>query len=246
VAIERATAAEVINQAALECGLLPVADPYVSTDPAFVQMCGLLNTAGRALGQLYPWEQLRKSHQITTDALDTGSYELPDDFYYMINQTGWELTNRYPLLGPSSPQEWAFLNGRGLISSTIYVVFRMNAGEFQIYPNDPVVDGLDINFDYISRYWVAADPGPTGTASKATVSTDIILYEQELIACLLKVKWLDAKQFNSDSAKAEFQQLLDSYTGKNTGAKILNAGSYPTGFPYLNIFNNVPDGNWNQ
>lgn len=245
MALERETSAEIINAAALELGIPTAADPFASTDPAMLQLCGLLTTAGRQLTMRYPWEQLRKSHAIVTTGADTGTYELPDDFNYMVNQTGWERTNRYPLLGPSTPQEWAFLIGRGLISSTIYVTFRMNEGEFEIFPNDPVTDGLNINFDYISRYWVQPNGETEGTVSKTETSDDTILFESELIKAYLKVKWLDAKGFDSTKAEKIFGELFDSYTGADKGADIVSAGNSPRGFPYLSPWRNLPDGGFN-
>jgi len=83
-----ATAGKIINRAALEIGLPPQADPFASEDASFQQLVALLNTAGEELATAFQWEQLTRSYQFTTTALDTGDYDLPSDFLYMIPQSG--------------------------------------------------------------------------------------------------------------------------------------------------------------
>jgi len=110
---------DILNRVAAEVGMQPVAAPLESQDPFFVQLRYLLNTAGEELMQAYPWEQLVRSTNITTQAGDTGAYPLPTDFGHITNQTAWDNTNRIQLGGPLSASEWTRLRGRDLASSTI-------------------------------------------------------------------------------------------------------------------------------
>jgi hypothetical protein len=57
----------------------------------FKQLRGLLDSAGQELVELYEWVGLRRAWEITTVA-DQNEYDLPDDFAYMVNQTGWDRT----------------------------------------------------------------------------------------------------------------------------------------------------------
>ena len=98
------TANELLNRVAAEVGLEPVPDPLASVDANFIKMKYLLNTAGEELSQAYPWEFLVRENQILTQESDTGEYDLPSDFNYMINQTGWERNENVPLGGPLSAQ----------------------------------------------------------------------------------------------------------------------------------------------
>ena len=119
-----ATANDTLNRVAAEVGLTPIPDPWGSPKQEFEQMRYLLNIAGEELSQLYQWEFLMREHQIITSSSDTGNYDLPADFLYMINQTGWERAENVPLFGPLSPQDWQYLLGRDLVSYTIYASFR--------------------------------------------------------------------------------------------------------------------------
>ena len=172
------TAIEILNRVAAEVGLEPVADPFTSNEQHFRQMRYLLQTCGEELALAYPWEFLNETHQITTvAATDTGDYDLPSDFHYMIPQTGWERANNVPLGGPLNAQDWTYLLGRDLVSSTIYASFRLKAGQFSIFPQPPP-DGLDINFEYQRRTWVQDAAAPTVYTADVSVGSDTPLFER--------------------------------------------------------------------
>jgi hypothetical protein len=231
----------IINRAAVECGLLKDPNPLDSQDESFVQLSELLNAAGQEMVELNPWQILEKHFSVTTQATDSGSYDLPDDFSYMIDQTGWERTNRLPMGGPMSSQEWAWVEGRDLINSTMYASFKLQNNKFDIFPNNPVADGLDINFDYISRNWVQPEGTPApNTRDMVEAGTDIVFYEPILIIKFLKLKFLLAKGFDATAAVTEFETLFEGRVGRDTGATILSASNSRGIFPYLGMYTNVP------
>lgn len=235
-----ATANDILNRVAAEVGVEPVTDPYSSNDPTFVKLRYLLNIAGEELVEAYPWEHLQSEHQIVTDAATnpTAEYALPADFSRMINQTGWERSQRVPLGGPLSPQDWAYLKGRQLASNTLYASFRISEGLFKIYPSPPP-DGLDINFEYIRNTWVRSGTEPFDYFTEATDGSQTILFHRTLISRYLKVKFLEATGFDTTKAQDDFTQIFTFLTGTDKGAPVLNAGGRRT-YPYLGI-GNVPD-----
>lgn len=234
-----ATANDIVNRAALEVGLVPQNDVFSSQDVAFQQLTGLLNSCGQELVELHPWQVLVKEYSLTTQAGDDGKYDLPDDFAYMIDQTGWDRTNRVAIGGPLSAQDWAYLKGRDLVSQSIYASFRQVEGEFWLFPQPPP-EGLEISFEYINRNWVNEQSTQTAK-DNADTGSDIVLFEPILMVKYLKVKFLDAKGFPSQAARQEFEVIFDSKTGKDAGASILNAGRGIRGVPYLNSYYNTPD-----
>ncbi|RKZ12212.1 hypothetical protein DRQ32_04210 [bacterium] len=233
-------ASDIINRVAAEVGLLKVADPLSSVDETFIQLSELLNAAGQELVELWPWQVLVKPFQVVTQDTDSGTYDLPDDFSYMIDQTGWEHSNRVAIGGPLSAQDWTYLAGRDLISQSIYASFRLVDNKFDIYPQDPVPAGLDINFEYISRNWVQ-EQGTGDLSDLVTVGSDVVLYEPILIIKFLKVKWLQAKGFDTTAAVTELENIWGSRTGKDTGAAVLNASRGSRGMPYLSAYGSTPD-----
>lgn len=237
------TAKVLINRAAVECGLTASSDPFSTSDDSFTQLVGLLNAVGQELVELHEWQALREVFTFTVDlgTNATGIYDLPAAFGYMINQTGWDKTNGVSMGGPLSAQDWAYLDGRGLTSSSIYASFRQIDNKLYLYPQPPP-DGLEVSFEYISRFWATDTSGATAK-DEVTASSDIVLLEPILVVKFLKAKFKEAKGMDASSARMEFENMFLSRTGRDQGAYILNAaGSARGSAPLLSAFNTADTG----
>jgi hypothetical protein len=232
------TAKNVINAAAAECGLGSTSDPFASTDPSFIQLVQLLTNAGQELNLKFPWEQLIKKYSITTVVPgDTGDYALPSDFGYMIDQSGWEATQRYPLGGPLDSQDWQMLTNNNTLAS-IYISFRISQMKFRLFPQPPA-NGLIVNFEYVSRWWVCTSAAPTTPAQDSPLlASDIVYIDRLLMVKKLKVMFLEARGFDSTSATKQMQDAYDAVTSQNMPAPVLSLDR-KTLFPYLGE-RNVP------
>ena len=143
-----AAAGDIINRVAVEVGLKKVADPYASQDDSFIQLRELLNIAGDELLYMYDWSACSRVAVIDTSLDDSGEYPFPDDYQRITNQTAWELNNRIPVRS-LSPQQWAMMEGRQFAKDTIYAKFRIQQGQFTIFPQ-PAPPNLLINYEYYS------------------------------------------------------------------------------------------------
>lgn len=229
-----------MNRVAAEVGLDPVADPWSSSLQHFVQMRYLLQTAGEELTLAHPWEWQTANHSILTQALDTGTYPLPDDFLHMLDQTGWERSSNVPLFGPLSAQDWTYLLGRDLVSHTIYASFRIKEGEFAIFPSPPPA-GLDINFEYQSKNWVSDGLQTPTYSEKVSSGGDVVLFDRTLITRMVKLKWLESKGFDTTKPQEDFDIVFNFITGKDKGGELLSAGGGARSFPYLDTYRNTKD-----
>jgi len=230
---------EILNRVAAEVGIAPITDPIASTDPFFIQLRYLLNTAGEELMQAYPWEKLVRTHQIVTEAGDTGEYDMPDDFGYILNQTEWDRTNNIAMGGPLSAAEWTYLKGRDLASNTLYASFRISQGKFNVFPTNPTA-GLDLNFEYITSNWVQDGTDPTAYKASVEIASDMPLFDKTLITRAVKVKYLESGGFDTTKAQGDYNQIFSFLTGTDKGAPVLNAGRSGGRYPYLNS-HNTPD-----
>ncbi len=240
--VENATT--LINRAALEVGLTPENDPFASEDQSFVQLRGLLDAAGQELIEYHPWQRFVNRYAFnTSDNGQTGSYPLPEDFAYMIDQTGWDNSNKLAVGGPLTAQDWTYLAGRDLSRSTIYVSFRLFDGEMQVYPQPPPAN-INISFEYVARNWASPFNEPSPTQDVVLTGSDLVWYEPILIVKFLKAKFLEAKGFDPSTARLEFENMFNSRAGKDEGAPILSAAGPRRRYPYLNPFFNTPDTNY--
>ena len=235
-----APANDILNRVAAEVGLEPITDPWGSPKQEFSQMRYLLNIAGEELSQLYEWEFLMREYSLTTSDTDTGIYDLPTDFLYMINQTGWERAENVPLYGPLSPQDWQYLLGRDLVDRTIYASFRLQQGKFTIFPQPPP-NGLDIHYEYISKNWVEDSTSSGKFIDRVNRGADTPLFDRTLISRLLKVKFLEAKGLDATKAQADLNQSFGLLTAHDKGAEVLSAGRGRGGYPYLDGLCSTPD-----
>lgn len=231
---------DIINRAVAEIGLNQTTDPVGSTDETFVLAQSLLDSAGQEMVELHQWQNLVRKYEINTLSTDSGEYDLPDDFCYMIDQTGWDRTNHVPVNGPLNAQDWTYIEGRNLVSQTIYASFRPVQNKVVIFPSPPP-DGLKLTFEYISRNWLMTAANGQSTHDVIKDGGDICLFEPILMIKFLKVKIQDSKGFDSTAARQDFENMFLSRTGKDEGAEVLNASFNARGIPYLNTYWNTPD-----
>lgn len=235
------TAKEIINTAAVEVGLTAVEDPVGSSDPAFKQLTQLLTSCGRELVTKCEWQQLVREHAFTTTT-DT-EYDLPEDFAYMIDQSGWELDSSNPLGGPLNSQLWTRVIGGGFSVTSVSLSFRIAQGQIWVFPQPPTA-GLDVTFEYISLCWIWQGGDDTVRADNITMNSDVVLFPNILISKMLKYRFLAAKGFDVREARQEYTEALDSWTSRDKPAPVLSlTGSKSTRFL---DWDNVPESGYGQ
>lgn len=234
------TAEETVNRVAPEVGLSTTADLFGSTDNAFIQLRVLMTSCGQELLYRNIWEYMVREWSFTTSVpSDTGTYDLPSDWAYMIPQTGWERTNEVPLMGPLSSQSWQYVEGRNLLDSTIYASFRFWEDKLRLFPYPPD-DGVTIAMEYMSRNWVLKSDN-TNYRDSVQANDDKILYPPILFVKMLKARFLGARGFDTTKADREFEATLSQTIGVNESAPILNVGRPGHRYPYVQSYRNTPE-----
>jgi hypothetical protein len=212
----------VVNSAAVEVGLDEVTDPFTSTDPNIKQLCWLLKSLGRDLVHMRSWNHLRKEHSFTTVA-GQSTYSLPNDYHNMIDQTWWNRTNRLPVGGPLSAQEWQYLKGR-LTGVVFNVLFRPMNRAVTLYPDTNTPGGFDIAFEYNSSYWVSRVGAPDTTVTDVpSNSSDLVWFDPLLLTRGLKLAFLKAKGFDTTAAQQDWNMSLEYVKGNDASSPILSA-----------------------
>jgi hypothetical protein len=236
------TALDIINSAAVECGLSTAVDPFSSQQAEMLQLRYLLTNCGQELCNSFQWQQLVRSATISTGAIpvSSGEYDLPTDFNYMINQTGWTPTNAgvgLPLRGPFSEQTWAAVIATGMATSTIYVSFKVAQRKLAFLPA-PAPPNINIGYKYNSRSWVVA-ADLTTYKDEVTVSTDTILFDRIMMVKMLVTRYKQAKGLDANSSLEQFQLAYSNAVGINVPSPVLIMGGR-LGFPFINAWINIP------
>lgn len=237
-------ALKTLNQVAGEIGLPRTNTITGLSDVQSVQLLSLLNAAGSELLTFYPWEQFAKEFLFTI-VPNIDSYPVPADYKYFTDQTQWDRTNHWPLLGPKSPQEWAFIKG-SLVAPLPRIRYRIQNNQIKTWPiltTSSSPSSVQIAMEYISENWVSVDSASTPTKNEITADSDILFYDPWLLVKAVKVKWYELKGLSTAGVQADYLRAFYSLTGKDTGAEILSLSRKPT--TNLITINSVPDGSWN-
>jgi hypothetical protein len=164
-------------------------------------------------------------------------YDLPVDWQRQIPQTEWNRTQRWPLLGPRSSQEWQTYKS-GIVSAGPRQRFRILNNQLAINPSPP--DGQTLSFEYISNGWVE---GADGVAkAEITADTDTFIFTDSLLITGLKSQWMTAKGLDASFSLGEFRWLLEQEKATNKSAPLLSLGQ--VGGSILLTENNAVDGNF--
>jgi len=176
---------------------------------------------------------------LQTVTMSQVAYPLPSDWLNQIPQTEWDRTNRWPMLGPKSPQEWQSFKS-GIVYAGPRERFRIQGGSLQISPPPP--NGLTFAYEYVSSAWVVDVSG----AAKQNLSadTDTTIFDDSLMIVGLKMRWLRAKGLDFSVEMQEFNNLLSTIKAQDKSAAKLSL-SPVSGSIYLGT-SNIPDGNWTQ
>ncbi len=241
------SAGDIVNYAAIECGLQAVSDPFASQAPEMIQLCTLLNMSGRELWTKHQWQQFVRSVTANTSSDiipgTTNEIALPDDYGYGINQTQWTPNNLglgLPLGGPLSEQQWTAVVAQNLAADTIYMSFKITNGRIYLLP-DPPAANTNITYEYVSRAWVqpAGTSLPSEREDAATASGDTVLFESILMVKMLSTRFKEAKGLDSSASSAQFAAAFQAATTFNKPAPILNAATRQM-FPLINVWTNTP------
>jgi hypothetical protein len=233
---------EVVQTSFAELGLYPAPFTAVGAGDQLTQQITALYTAvGQMLVKRRTWRGLLRQQAITTSA-GQQYVNLPSDYDRPVNQTEWDQTNHWPLMGPMTPQQMQTLQS-GIISEGPRIKFRLIGKRIELFPTAEAGQQFVIN--YISKGWLIGDPSspaPQPYKLKPTQDTDEAIFDDRLMVAGIKLRFFQAKGFDTTAYAEDFQVLLDDALAQDSGAAKLTMAANPA--TYLVNVTNIPDGNW--
>ena len=164
-------------------------------------------------------------------------YPLPADYNHSLSNTMWDRTNRWPVNGAKTPQEWQQFKS-GIVYAGPRLRFRIQGNQITINP--PPADNHSLAYEYISKSFVYNAAGTAQTSF--TADDDTCIFDDSLMIAGLKVKFKQAKGLDVGMELAEFTNLLDVCKAQDNSASILSMSPQDTAT--LISLTNVPDGSW--
>jgi len=161
-------------------------------------------------------------------------YPLPNDFEAITDNTHWDKTKHWQMLGPEDAQQWQWLKS-GYISTGPRIRWRILGDKFQIWP--PYNTQEYLGFEYRSKGWArsAAD----AVKNSFTVDTDTTIFDDTVLVLGTKLKYFQIKGFDTTSLQADYFRYLNVAKANDKGSATLSFAPYPS--KVLIGYANIPD-----
>ena len=125
------------------------------------------------------------------------------------------------------------------ISANFTLTWQVREGKIY-FLNPSVPPGQDFKFMYLSRALVRDADNPDLYKNVASKNGDTFVLDGILMTLMTRIKWLEAKGFDSGAAVRDFMLAFDSRVGAQKGSNILNMAGGPHDYPYIGI-GNLPE-----
>ena len=161
-------------------------------------------------------------------------YDLPTDFETITDNTHWDKTKHWQMLGPEDAQQWQWLKS-GYISTGPRIRWRILGQQFQIWP--PYNTQEYLGFEYRSKGWARSATGQV--KNSFTADTDTTIYDDRLLVLGTKLKYFQIKSFDTTALQQDYFRVLNVVKANDKGSANLSFAPYPT--KVLIGYANIPD-----
>lgn len=227
------TVLDLIRDFCDELALAPPGSVSNSQDEQVRQIVQIANRVGNDLARDFDWQILTNQFVFSTEA-GQDSYDLPEDWLRAVHSTGWDNAKRMPMYGAVSPQAWATYKAMSL-GAGIDIFYRVMNGKMVLIADAP--DGDQVQFEYISRSWVASAGG--GYDDRIERDDDIVLFDNNLMLEGMLLRWRKTKGLPFD--ENDFRSLLSRCKSQDTPGRVINLGRR-VGFRLIDEMNIPPTG----
>ena len=161
-------------------------------------------------------------------------YPLPPDYETVTDNTHWDKTKHWQMLGPVDAQQWQWLKS-GYISTGPRVRWRILGNEFQIWP--PYNTQEYLGFEYRSKGWVRS--ATNEVKNSFTNDDDTSVLDDTIIVLLTKLKYFQIKSFDTTALQQDYQRYLSIAKANDKGSATLSFAPQPSAV--LIGWANIPD-----
>jgi len=172
----------------------------------------------------------------STYTLTKVRYAMPSDYDRQIDNTQWDKSKHWIMLGPETAQQWEWLIS-GYISTGPRIRYRIFGNYFQIWP--AIATANTLGFEYMSNAWASDASGTAKTTF--TVDTDTCIYPDVLMVLGLKNKYFQVKGLGP-IYQEDYDKQLSIAKANDAGSPTLSFAPIPG-----NILigpGNLPDSNY--
>ena len=161
-------------------------------------------------------------------------YPLPPDYETITDNTHWDKTKHWQMLGPVDAQQWHWLKS-GYISTGPRVRWRILGNKFQIWP--PYNTQEYLGFEYRSKGFVRS--ATDQVKNSFTADTDTTVFDDRIMVLYTKLKYFQIKGFDTTALMQEYMRYLSIAKANDKGSATLSFAPAPSAV--LIGWANIPD-----
>jgi hypothetical protein len=190
--------------------------------------------AGTGLSTIVMSQLASGTYTSVTFTFSQTKYPLPNDFETITDNTHWDKTKHWQMLGPEDAQQWQWLKS-GYISTGPRIRWRILGDKFQIWP--PYNTQEYLGFEYRSKGWARSAAG--AVKNSFTVDTDTTIFDDTVLVLGTKLKYFQIKSFDTTALQADYFRYLNVAKANDKGSATLSFAPYPS--KVLIGYANIPD-----
>jgi len=190
--------------------------------------------AGTGLSTIVMSQLASGTYTSVTFTFSQTKYPLPNDFETITDNTHWDKTKHWQMLGPEDAQQWQWLKS-GYISTGPRIRWRILGDKFQIWP--PYNTQEYLGFEYRSKGWARSAAG--AVKNSFTVDTDTTIFDDTVLVLGTKLKYFQIKGFDTTALQQDYFRYLNVAKANDKGSATLSFAPYPS--KVLIGYANIPD-----
>ena len=200
---------------------------FMSLDPQVMQMLALANEEGQTLAEMTNWQALAKQGTFTTVATEIqgAMSTIAPGCKFIVNDTIWNLSLRFPVFGPLAAQMWA--QQKAMFYQGPWNQYRVFDDQIHFVPTPPA--GQNCQFEYVTQNWTAS--GFTEFQS----DTDTSLLDENIMVMGLIWRFKQAKGIDFSSYLTKYQRRVADLIARETPKPILNMNTNEFGYNGTNF-----------
>lgn len=191
-----------------------------------VQIFQAVKTSITDLARNYQWQELQKEYTFSS-VVNQAGYNLPSDFDRLIDNTFWNASQNWAMIGGLTPESWRVLKNSLITQAETVEYYRIRGNQIIIHRTPSVVENYV--FEYISKNIVksASDVEQTGFLA----DTDITVIDEYLVRLDTTWRWLK----NNGRSYAEEKNIAEKAIAERIKAN--GSRGTITAKPIIEIYN---------
>lgn len=199
-----------------------------NNDDVAKQIFQAIKTSITDLARNYQWQELQKEYTFSSVIAQAG-YDLPSDFDRMVDNTFWNASQNWAMIGGLTPESWRVLKNSLLTQAETVEYFRIRGNQIIIHRTPSVVESYV--YEYITKNIVKS--ASNVAQSEFLADTDNTVIDEYLIRLDTTWRWLK----NNGRSYAEEKNMAEKAIAERIKAN--GSRGTITAKPIIEIYNSM-------